>query len=142
MIKHFDQLTTRELYEILKLRQRIFILEQGVHCLDIDDVDYKSYHIFYINNNEVVAYLRCFLETSDIAHIGRVVTIHHGQGLGGKILKEGIDFCINNLNAQKIDIDAQSYAVGFYEKYGFKVISDEFILVEIPHRKMRYTVEK
>ena len=56
--KTFDELTTKELYEILKSRSQIFTIEQNIHCQDMDDIDYNSLHCYIMDDNKVVAYLR------------------------------------------------------------------------------------
>ena len=56
----FDELTTKELYEILKSRSQIFTIEQNIHCQDMDDIDYNSLHCYIMDDNKVVAYLRAF----------------------------------------------------------------------------------
>ena len=141
MIKDFDSLTTRELYEILKLRSEIFVVEQDCPYQDLDDVDYRAFHLFYMEKSRVIAYLRCFKDENDPAmcHIGRVVTLEHGKGWGGRILKEGIQYCVDVLKAESIYIEAQCQAQGYYEKYGFRAISDVIMVDGIPHRKMLYT---
>ena len=136
--KYFNELSTTELYEILKARSEIFVIEQKCIYQDIDDIDYKSIHIFYQQDKKVMAYLRIFPkeENWNIVQIGRVLSIEQGKGLGGKILKEGIKFIKEKINSKKIYIEAQCYAIGFYKREGFKVCSEEFLEDGIPHVKM------
>ena len=136
--KYFNELSTTELYEILKARSEIFVIEQKCIYQDLDDIDYKSIHIFYQQDKKVMAYLRIFPkeENWNIVQIGRVLSIEHGKGLGGKILKEGIKFIKEKINSKKIYIEAQCYAIGFYKREGFKVCSEEFLEDGIPHVKM------
>ena len=136
--KYFNELSTIELYEILKARSQIFVIEQKCIYQDLDDIDYKSIHIFYQQDNKVIAYLRIFPkeENWDIVQIGRVLSIEHGKGLGGKVLKEGIKFIKEKINAKKIYIEAQCYVIGFYKREGFKICSEEFLEDGIPHIKM------
>ena len=136
--KKFNELTTVEVYEILKSRAEIFVKEQKIIYLDMDDIDYDSYHMFYMDEKRVVAYLRAFYmdEKKDVIKFGRVLTLVHGKGLGGKILNDSIKYVKDNHIANKIYLEAQSYATGYYEKAGFKIISDEFMEEGIPHKKM------
>ncbi len=136
--KYFNELSTIELYEILKARSQIFVIEQKCIYQDLDDIDYKSVHIFYQQDNKVIAYLRIFPkeENWDIVQMGRVLSIEHGKGLGGKVLKEGIKFIKEKINAKKIYIEAQCYVIGFYKREGFKICSEEFLEDGIPHIKM------
>ena len=137
--KTFEELTTKELYELLKARAEIFVVEQNCVYQDLDDIDYKSTHVFYENDNgNIIAYLRLFQRDDDlnIIQMGRVLTLEHGTGLGGKILHEGIDVAKKYLKAKKIYIEAQKYAIGFYEREGFKVCSEDFLEDGIPHVQM------
>jgi len=142
IIKEFNELTTKELYEILKSRAAIFILEQNINYQDLDDIDYKSLHCFYQEDNKVIAYLRAFYkdDNKDIVKIGRVLTLKHHQGLGRKLLTDALPQIIKIMQPKKLTMDAQKYAIGFYEKFGFKVVSDEFIEEEILHVIMELDV--
>ena len=66
--KTFDELTTKELYEILKSRSQIFTIEQNIHCQDMDDIDYNSLHCYIMDDNKVVAYLRAFSQDDAQKH--------------------------------------------------------------------------
>lgn len=136
VVKYFNDLTTMELYELLKTRIAIFVVEQNRVYQDLDDKDYNSLHVFFEDNGKVVACLRAFLKEDNVVQIGRVLTLHHGNGLGGKLLKEGIAQIKSKMNPKKIYIEAQCYATGFYEREGFKVCSEEFLKDGIPHIAM------
>ena len=137
-VKFFEELTAAELYEILKSRAEVFMLEQNIQCLDMDDIDYKSIHCFFQENNRVTAYLRAYNknDNTDIVHIGRVLTLRHGIGLGRELMIESIQAIKEKIPCQKICMDAQKHAVGFYEKLGFEVTSDEFLEEGIVHVAM------
>ena len=134
--KFFSELSTRELYDILKIRSEIFVVEQNCVYQDMDDKDYDSLHIFFEDGGRVVAYLRAFAKDEDTVQMGRVLSLEHGKGLGGKLLKEGIEQIRKKQNPKKIYIEAQCYATGFYEREGFVVCSDEFLEDGIPHVQM------
>ena len=137
IVKKFEELTNREVYEILKSRQDIFVVEQNCTCEDIDRKDYESIHVFIKEDDGTVsACLRVFTEDNNIARIGRVITLYHGRGLGRMILHEGVNVAENIFHADKIIIHSQTYAVGFYAKEGFEIVSEEFIEDGIPHVKM------
>ena len=137
-VKYFNELTTTELYEILKSRNEIFVVEQNCIYQDLDDIDYRSLHIFYESNERIEAYLRAFVKdsSSNIVQMGRVLTLTHGTGLGGQLLQEGISQIKEKLNPSSIYIEAQCYATGFYEREGFVISSDEFLEDGIPHVEM------
>ncbi len=137
-VKHFDQLTTRELYEILQARIAVFVVEQNCPFQEIDGKDFFSYHVFYRDNGQIQAYVRVVEANLGCAEIsiGRVLTIARGSGLGRKIMREGIRIAQEILGADKIHLEAQSYAKGFYEQFGFRQISEEFLEDDIPHINM------
>ena len=138
IIKRFEELTLEELYEILRIRLAIFVVEQSCPYQDIDENDPFSYHVFLKGGSDIKAYLRVVEKGKlfDEVGIGRVLTTERGLGLGGKILAAGIQVARERLHATKIKIEAQSYAKGFYEKAGFRQISDEFLEDGIPHIQM------
>lgn len=137
-VKNFSDLTTTELYEILKVRSEIFVVEQNCIYQDLDDKDYNSLHMFFEENNQIISYLRAFYKTpsKDTVQMGRILTRTHGQGHGRKLLEESIKLVKEKMNPKKIYIEAQKYAIGFYQKFGFKVTSDEFLEDGIPHVTM------
>lgn len=132
--KTFEELTTWELYEILRARVAVFVVEQECPYQELDGSDYDSLHVFYEEDDgTVISYLRAFPREADVVQMGRVLTIRRGTGLGGEILKEGIGLIREHFHPQRIFIEAQVYAKGFYEREGFEVCSDEFLEDGIPH---------
>lgn len=140
--KFFDELTASELYEILKARAAIFVVEQNCVYQDIDGVDTRSLHVFYEWDGAVEAYLRLFPKPGEegTVQMGRVLTVHHGRGLGGILLKDGIRLARDRMNAKKIFLEAQCYAVGYYAREGFRICSEEFLEDGIPHVAMELTL--
>ena len=136
VVKHFDSLTTRELLEILRIRNAVFVVEQNCVYQDIDGHDEESHHIFIKENDEIKAYLRIFDAGEGWAKIGRVIAVERGTGLGAKVVKAGIDACRNILGRDKIYLEAQCYAIGFYQKCGLAVAGEEFLEDGIPHVRM------
>lgn len=134
--KTFQELTTKELYEILKARGAIFVVEQNCPYQDIDGLDEASLHLFYEDGGQVQAYLRAFEKEPGSVQMGRVLTLHHGTGLGGRLLQQGIATIKSHFHPEKIVIEAQCYATGYYEKVGFTRCSEEFLEDGIPHVKM------
>ena len=139
VIKHFNELSTTELYEILKTRSEIFVVEQDCVYQDLDDNDQDAIHVFCWNDKgRVAGCLRVFMrdEENGIVQIGRVVTLEHGKGIGGKLLHKGVEVAVSSFPAKKIYLEAQAYAIGYYAREGFEVVSDEFLEDGIPHVKM------
>ncbi len=139
--KRFNELSTTQLYEILRSRSQIFMLEQHIICQDMDRVDYDSYHLFLENDGEVVAYLRAFYLESEpnTVCIGRVLSLHHGQGLGALLMKKGLTFIRENMRCSRISLHSQQHAMGFYEKFGFEPISEPFLEEGVWHVEMELT---
>lgn len=135
-IKTFQELTTKELYEILKVRGAIFVVEQNCAYQDIDGLDETSLHLFYEDGGQVQAYLRAFEKEPGVVQMGRVLTLRHGEGLGGRLLHEGILVIKEQFHPRKIVIESQCYATGYYEKAGFQRCSEEFLEDGIPHVRM------
>lgn len=133
--KTFDELNTVELYEVLRARAEIFALEQGICYQDMDGIDYESLHCFFTTDTEVTAYLRAFYtdDSQETVRIGRVLTINHGMGIGRDLIKQSLSAIKERMHCKKIILDAQKHAVGFYEKCGFEIVSDEFLEAGIPH---------
>ncbi len=141
-IKKFNELTTLELYEILKVRSKVFVVEQKLSYVDPDGKDIDSVHVMIKENNKVIAYLRLIKPgvSYNDPSIGRVLVIPEARnkGLARKLVKAGIDYIINNWNEKKITIGAQNYLRSFYESMGFKANSKVYLEVMIPHIKMTY----
>lgn len=137
-VKQFSELSCTELYEIMRVRVAVFVVEQNCPYQDLDGIDAGAYHVFLQENEKILAYLRVFAEEDkhSTARIGRVLTAQRGTGLGAKILEVGIKTAKEKLCAQKIVLAAQSYAKGFYEKAGFRQTSAEFLEDGIPHVQM------
>jgi ElaA protein len=137
-VKHFYELTRDELYAILKLRVSVFVVEQQCPYQEADNLDQDAIHVWFEDEDGIEAYLRILdrgVENENVA-IGRVIAVKRRCGLGSRILEEGIRAAKEMLGADKIYVEAQSYAREFYEKQGFRQISDEFLLDGIPHVRM------
>ena len=135
-IKRFDQLNVNELYEILKLRQDIFILEQQCLYSDIDFIDEKSLHIYYQEKEKIIAYLRMFEKDTNTCQLGRIISLNRRQGFGTSLINETLQLLKQEKKYEKVYVEAQKYAIEFYEKLGFYVISDVFLEDGIEHVKM------
>lgn len=136
-VKHFNELTAEELYDILELRSRVFVVEQNCVYQDPDGKDKVSWHVWLRDERGVVACLRVY--DIDGPHIGRVVTAFRREGLGSRIMAVGIDTAVSKLGAREIFISAQMYARPFYERSGFKVYTEPYLEDGIPHVGMKWT---
>ena len=138
--KHFTQLTRDELFQIYKLRVSVFIVEQQCAYPEIDDADQAAYHLWLQDGDGIAAYLRVLPPgtTFDSASIGRVIAVKRRQGLGSRIVAEGIRAARERFGAQTITIEAQTYARALYERAGFVQTSEEFLEDGIPHIRMEW----
>lgn len=141
-LKKFDDLTLDELYEILKLRSEVFVVEQDCVYQDLDDKDQLSYHLFLENDGEAVAVSRIIPENVSYEEmsIGRVVVKENfrGQGLSKIMMKKAIDFIVDDLGKSEIRLSGQAYLVDFYEDLGFKKVSDVYMEDNIEHFEFLY----
>lgn len=136
--KTFQELTTAELYELLRIRCEVFVVEQNCPYQDLDYDDQAAIHLWLKDQDRIVALCRvCPAGTHmEEVSIGRVITTVRGKGYGKQIMLAGIEAAREHFGATRIDLEAQEYAKGFYEQVGFKQSSDTFILDGIPHVKM------
>lgn len=141
--KEFSELSTKELYEILKARAEIFIMEQNIRYQDMDNIDYESLHCFFMEDNKVVAYLRAFYKdnTKTIVKVGRVLTLEHGKGIGKDLMKQSLKAIKTKMKCEKICMNAQKHAVGFYEKFGFVTTTDDFLEEGVVHVGMELVIK-
>ena len=142
-VKHYDELTKEELYDIIKVRLDVFVVEQQCTYQDIDGKDKGAYHVWLSDDDGIVAYLRVLdrgVVFDDVA-LGRVLSTKRRCGLGTRIVKEGIRVAKEKFGADKITIEAQVYARKFYENVGFKQVSEEFLEDGIPHMLMTLEIE-
>jgi ElaA protein len=136
----FPELTAAELYAIVELRERVFVVEQNCIYLDADGADRLSRHL-WASRGPTVAYLRIVpagVKFPEIS-IGRVVIAPEvrGTGLGRELMRRGIEAVGN----QPIRLGAQAYLEKFYGDFGFVRTSDLYDEDGIPHVEMLRTAQ-
>ena len=140
-IKSFENLSVNELYDILKLRSEIFVVEQNCVYLDIDGKDKQALHLFGEFEGKIVGYSRLFKPgiTFDNASIGRVVVDanYRDRKWGHDLMREAIAGIKNHFGETKITIGAQLYLKKFYESHGFVQSSEMYLEDDIPHIEMK-----
>lgn len=135
-IKHFADLSTTELYEILKARFAVFYLEQHIAYQDFDDIDYNAVHLALHRKGRVVAYARLFQgDEPGQWSIGRMLTTERNNGYGKYILEQTISEA-ERQGANSIVLHAQTQVVSFYEQFGFRTFGNVFMEAGIPHIHM------
>jgi len=142
--KAFQELTTDELYELLRIRSEVFVVEQDCVYQDLDGDDQASIHLWLTEGGKVVALCRVCPAGTHMAEvsIGRVITTERRKGYGRRMMLEGIAAARECFGAKRIDIEAQEYARGFYKQVGFRQSSEPFILDGIPHIRMTLLSEQ
>ncbi len=140
VVKEFNAITSIELYEILRLRAEVFVVEQDCVYQDIDGKDIKALHVIGTKDDKIVAYTRIFNagEYFDKASIGRVVVAKNERkyGYGHELIEESIKAVHNYYKTKEIKISAQTYLKKFYESHGFIKHGDEYLEDDIPHIAM------
>ena len=142
--RRFSDLTIEELYGILRVRSEVFVTGQKCLYVDPDGRDFGSVQVFASKGERIIACLRIYGKEAGVVQIGRVAVIEslRGSGIGRMMMRQAISYVTENSTDEKIYLEAQTYAIGFYEKLGFKVISDEFLDEGIPHKGMELLIER
>lgn len=142
--KRFSDLKLEELYGILRVRSEVFVTGQKCLYVDPDGRDFGSVQVFASKGERIIACLRIYGKEAGVVQIGRVAVIEslRGSGIGRMMMRQAISYVTENSTDEKIYLEAQTYAIGFYEKLGFKVISDEFMDEGIPHKGMELLIER
>lgn len=133
--KTFKELSSSELYEIVRARQEIFLMEQNIVCRDFDGVDYDALHCFLLENGKVVAYLRAY-DHDGAVKIGRVLTLTHGIGHGRRLMELSMPIIREKFGCTRLTLHSQCHAERFYEKLGFVRCSDVFLEEGVEHVEM------
>lgn len=120
--KNFDELTVYELYEIMKARAEIFLLEQNIVCQDLDDVDKIARHYFLCDHGEIFAYLRAYFvdEAKQTVKIGRVLSLTHGKGHGRVLMNFALNDIKNCLGCENVYVAHKSRLRAFMQKWAFQ----------------------
>ena len=163
-IKTFDELTSVDLYHILKARSQVFVVEQNCAYQDMDELDFDCLHLIAHQNEALVAYcriippefnkLRSNLSSYDattkasdtsMSAIGRVLVLaeHRGGGLARQVMNQAIAHCRKKYGKKRpIIISAQAYLISFYESLGFVPEGEHYLEDNIEHVKMVLHVVK
>tara|TARA_B100000768_G_scaffold49783_1_gene48571 strand:+ start:177 stop:620 length:444 start_codon:yes stop_codon:yes gene_type:complete len=136
----YQQLSKEKLYQIIRLRLEVFVLEQNCIYQDLDNKDQKAIHLVGEEEGKVIAYTRLFKKGDyfENASIGRVIVKKESRkkDYGKIIMQKSIEELKNEHNEENIEISAQKYLIKFYDDLGFKKIGEEYLEDNIPHIKM------
>ena len=138
--KEFNELSLDDLYAILNLRQKVFVLEQDCPYIDADYSDQDAFHLLGYKDNDLIAYLRAFKPgiKYEGSSLGRIVTEinSRGLGVGKKIIKEGVKFLKKEYPDNEIIISAQHRLEDFYIDLGFTSRGEVYLEDDIDHIQM------
>ena len=138
----FGELGVEQLYQILRLRQDVFILEQSCLYSDIDSLDQQAMHLSAWQEGRLLAYLRALPPGVDFPEscLGRVVVSHHARGLnlGRELIQRGIALNMETWPGAGICLSAQAHLERLYRELGFVAFGDVYDDEGSPHIKMRY----
>ena len=140
-VKSFDDLSNQELYDIMVLRQTVFVVEQDCPYLDADGSDRRALHLMHYTDAGLAAYARVLprgVSYPDYASVGRIVVAKsfRGKGLGSRITLTAIDVCKENFGESPIKISAQCYILEMYSALGFEAVGETYLEDGIPHQAM------
>ncbi len=139
-IKPFNKLSVSELYEILALRNEVFIVEQNCVYQDIDHKDTKAFHVIGFYQEKIVGYARVFGpgDYFENASIGRVIVHpgYRGKDFGHLLIQTSIEVIKSIFHADEITISAQLHLHKFYESHGFVKVGESYLEDDIPHIQM------
>ena len=140
--KTFSELDTEDLYQILRIRSEVFVVEQDCVYQDIDNKDQNAIHLYYKENDQIVAYTRIFKAGDYYENpcIGRVIVSkkNRGNDLGKKIMIDSMEYIKQNIKGEKIELSAQKYLDKFYKDLGFYKIGEDYLEDGIPHQRMLF----
>ena len=141
-LRTFDELNTHQLYEILNIRQDVFVVEQNCPYLDADGTDFDAEYLFARNESgKMVAYARIFKASQGCSpsKIGRVLTTADARrlGLGRELMQRAIEYLDSRAPDNPIQVQAQTYLRDFYQSFGFEAISEDYLEDDIPHVDMQ-----
>ena len=136
----FDDLSTRQLHELLQLRSAVFVVEQACAFQDIDGADPRALHLLGTQDGQLLAYARCFdagVKHAEVS-IGRVVTAlgQRGQGLGHALIRRALQAVAQQWGQQPVRIGAQARLRAFYAAHGFQDVNRPYVEDGIDHLEM------
>ena len=138
--QRFDELSADRLYELLRFRQDIFVVEQRSPYPDLDGLDQRAWHLAARSRDELIGYLRLVPAEGppEQVRIGRVAVGSRArrQGVGRLLMHEALLFCRDRFPAQPIALGAQLHLAAFYRSFGFSTVSDPYDDFGVAHIDM------
>lgn len=143
LISSFFDLSAEQVYDLMKLRQDVFVIEQNCIYEDFDGYDKKAQHFLIYINDELAAYSRIFapdIKYKNESSIGRIIVskAHRGGMLGKELIRESMEYCLKHFPDSVIRIEAQAALEKYYSILGFLPDSEVYTVDYIPHLQMVY----
>lgn len=145
--KHHSELDKHELYALLALRTRVFVVEQNCPYQEVDGQDLlgDTCHLLAWCGDELVAYLRLLDPSRHDGEvvIGRVVIASEarGSGLGHELMERALQACAERWPGLPVYLSAQAHLQRYYGRYGFSAVTEEYLEDDIPHIGMRRSAQ-
>jgi len=143
-IRTLDELTSHELYELIRLRVDVFVVEQNCPYAELDGLDLNAHHV--LGHDEEGRLMACARilppDHGGLPHIGRVV-VHpsaRGKGLAHELMTFSLDALHRIHGTRRSELAAQAHLAGFYAAHGYERIGATYDLDGIPHMDMRRTI--
>lgn len=138
-ILKFEDFSADLIYKVMKLRFDTFVLEQNSIYPEFDDIDSKAFHLVLMDDTNLYAYLRIWEKESGVASFGRVVvnSKYRKNGYGREIVSKALEYIKENMNCERVDIEAQEYLKSFYSSFGFVQTSQPFDDCGVLHIQMQ-----
>lgn len=138
-VRRLDEFSAADLYDMLKLRVDVFVVEQHCPYPELDGNDKDCLHLRLLQDGDLLACARLWRPTPEHhPRIGRVAVSpnHRGKRLGEALMREAIAEVEKRHPGERIEISAQSHLEKFYGSLGFEVISEQYLEDGIPHVDM------
>lgn len=131
----FEQFSAAELYEMLRFRQSIFVVEQGSPYPDLDGLDQSAWHLLLRAECELSGYLRLLPRPLRIGRVAVAAPLRR-HGLGRRLMDEALLCCRHHYPGHAVTLTAQTYLVPFYRSFGFEPIGEPYDDFGVPHVDM------
>ena len=136
-----NEMSGQDFYQVAKLRQEVFIIEQACMYADLDEMDLNTNHLLGMKDNLLVGYLRVLAPANkrEPVYFSRVATAitHRKSGIGRILIQQALDFIHEHHKGHEIVISAQTYLEKFYNEFGFIRIGTPYTEDGIPHVAMK-----
>jgi ElaA protein len=123
--QRFEALTAGGLYELLRFRQNIFVVEQKSPYPDLDGLDQSAWHLLLRAEGERAGYLRLIPQPLRIGRVAVAAPLRR-YGIGRRLMQEALLFCSQHYPGLPVVLTAQAYLVPFYQSFGFEPTGEPF----------------